>query len=137
MTSAATAYGELLSREKPEVISRERQNRLYIERLEKFTAKKSVTPAEKKLIALLTVLVEEYEAKHDPLPDAEPTAIIRHLMEAHNLRQKDLLDVFGKRASSPMFCAAGANSPNNISGGRAPGFMCRRRCLSGNIWSEK
>jgi HTH-type transcriptional regulator/antitoxin HigA len=95
MTSAATAYGELLSREKPEVISRERQNRLYIERLEKFTAKKSVTPAEKKLIALLTVLVEEYEAKHDPLPDAEPTAIIRHLMEAHNLRQKDLLDVFG------------------------------------------
>jgi len=95
MTSAATAYGELLSREKPEVISRERQNRLYIERLEKFTAKKSVTPAEKKLIALLTVLVEEYEAKHDPLPDGEPTAIIRHLMEAHNLRQKDLLDVFG------------------------------------------
>ena len=95
MTSAATAYGELLSREKPEVISRERQNRLYIERLEKFTAKKSVTPAEKKLIALLTVLVEEYEAKHDPVPDAEPTAIIRHLMEAHNLRQKDLLDVFG------------------------------------------
>jgi len=95
MTSAATAYGELLSREKAEVISRERQNRLYIERLEKLTAKKSVTPAEKKLIALLTVLVEEYEAKHDPVPDAEPTAIIRHLMEAHNLRQRDLLDVFG------------------------------------------
>jgi HTH-type transcriptional regulator / antitoxin HigA len=95
MTSAATAYGELLSREKPEVISGERQNRLYIERLEKLTAKQSAGPAEKKLIALLTVLVEEYEAKHDPVPEAKPTAIIRHLMEAHNLRQKDLLDVFG------------------------------------------
>ena len=95
MTSAATAYGELLSREKPEVISGERQNRLYIERLEKLTAKQSAGPAEKKLIALLTVLVEEYEAKHEPVPEAEPTAIIRHLMEAHNLRQKDLLDVFG------------------------------------------
>jgi HTH-type transcriptional regulator/antitoxin HigA len=79
MTSAASAYGELLSREKPEVISGEQQNRLYIERLEKLTAKKSVTPAEKKLL----------------VPDAEPRAIIRHLMEAHNLRQKDLLDVFG------------------------------------------
>jgi HTH-type transcriptional regulator/antitoxin HigA len=95
MTSAATAYGELLSREKPEVISGEQQNRLYVERLEKLTAKKSVSLAEKKLIALFTVLVEEYEAKHDPVPEAEPTAIIRHLMEARNLRQKDLLDVFG------------------------------------------
>jgi HTH-type transcriptional regulator/antitoxin HigA len=95
MTSAATAYGALLSREKPEVISGEKQNRLYIERLEKLTAKNSVTPAERKLVALLTVLIEEYEAKHDPMPDAEPTAIIRHLMEAHSLRQKDLLDVFG------------------------------------------
>ncbi|MGA8835087.1 MAG: hypothetical protein WCF74_00215 [Candidatus Sulfotelmatobacter sp.] len=95
MTSAATAYGELLSREKPEVISGEQQNRLYVERLEKLTAKKSLSLAEKKLIALFTVLVEEYEAKHDPVPEAEPTAIIRHLMEAHKLRQKDLLDVFG------------------------------------------
>ncbi len=95
MTSAANAYGELLSREKPEVISGEQQNRLYVERLEKLTAKKSISLAEKKLIALFTVLVEQYEAKHDPVPDAEPTAIIRHLMEARNLRQKDLLDVFG------------------------------------------
>ncbi len=95
MTSAASAYGALLSREKPEVISGEQQNRLYIERLERLTAKKSVTPAEKKLVALLTVLIEEYEAKHDRVPDAEPVSIIRHLMEAHNLRQKDLLDVFG------------------------------------------
>jgi HTH-type transcriptional regulator/antitoxin HigA len=95
MTSPATAYGALLSREKPEVIGGERQNRLYIERLEELTAKKSATPAEKKLIALLTVLLEEYEAKHDPVPHAEPTAVIRHLMEARGLRQKDLLDVFG------------------------------------------
>jgi HTH-type transcriptional regulator/antitoxin HigA len=75
--------------------NRLRQNRLYIERLERLAAKKSVTSAEKKLIALLTVLVEEYEAKHDPVPDAEPRAIVRHLMEANNLRQKDLLNVFG------------------------------------------
>jgi hypothetical protein len=70
MTSAASAYGALLSREKPEVISGEQQNRLYIERLEGLTAKKSPTLAEKKLVALLTVLIEEYEAKNDPVPDA-------------------------------------------------------------------
>jgi HTH-type transcriptional regulator / antitoxin HigA len=95
MKAVAAAYAALLSKEKPEVISGEQQNRLYIERLEDLTRKKVVSPAEEKLIALLTVLVEEYEAKHYPVPEAEPTGIIRHLMEAHNLRQKDLVDVFG------------------------------------------
>ena len=40
------------------------------------------------------VLIDDFEAKHYPVPDASPVAIVRHLMEAHNLRQKDLLDVF-------------------------------------------
>ena len=39
-------------------------------------------------------LIDDFEAKHCPIPDASPVAIVRHLMEAHNLRQKDLLDVF-------------------------------------------
>ena len=59
------------------------------------TSKKSVTRAEEKLIELLAVLIEDFEAKHAPLPEAPPVAIIRHLMEAHDLRQKDLVDVFG------------------------------------------
>jgi hypothetical protein len=50
MTSAASAYGALLSREKPEVIGGEQQNRLYIARLEKLGSKKSVSPAEKSLL---------------------------------------------------------------------------------------
>jgi HTH-type transcriptional regulator/antitoxin HigA len=29
------------------------------------------------------------------VPEAGPLDIIRHLMEAHKLRQKDLVDVFG------------------------------------------
>jgi HTH-type transcriptional regulator/antitoxin HigA len=95
MNAAATDYGSLLSVEKPEVITGERQNQLYIARLEDLTAQPAVTPAEEKLIALLTVLVEEYEAKHYPVPEAGPLDIVRHLMEVHHLRQKDLIDVFG------------------------------------------
>jgi HTH-type transcriptional regulator/antitoxin HigA len=95
MNAAATDYGSLLSIEKPEVITGERQNQLYIARLEELTAQPGVTPAEEKLIALLTVLVEEYEAKQYPVPKAGPLEIIRHLMEVHHLRQKDLIDVFG------------------------------------------
>jgi HTH-type transcriptional regulator / antitoxin HigA len=95
MNAVAPDYGALLSETKPEVISGERQNQLYIEHLERLTRQKTVSPAEEKLIALLTVLVEDYEAKHHPMPEAGPLDIIRHLMEAHKLRQKDLVDVFG------------------------------------------
>lgn len=95
MTAAAVDYGKLLSEAKPEVIRSEEQNQAYIRRLEELTSRKKVTPAEEKLIALLTLLVEEYEAKEYPLPQAGPLDIIRHLMEANGLRQKDLADVFG------------------------------------------
>ncbi len=92
---AAAGYGKLLSKVQPEVIRSEKQNQAYIQRLEVLTSQESVSPAEEKLIALLTLLVEEYEDKEHPVPQAAPLDIIRHLMEAHNLRQKDLADVFG------------------------------------------
>ena len=95
MNALAANYAALLSETRPEVIRDERQSQAYIRRLEELTSKKSVTRAEEKLIELLAVLIEDFEAKHAPLPEAPPVAIIRHLMEAHDLRQKDLVDVFG------------------------------------------
>ena len=95
MNAAALDYGKLLSQTMPEVVSGDQQHRLYIEQLEKLTGQAVVTPAEEKLINLLTVLIEDYEARNFPVPEAAPLAIVRHLMEAHRLRQKDLVDVFG------------------------------------------
>ncbi len=95
MSAVALDYGALLSQTKPEVIHDEEHNAFFVEVLERLTANESVTEAEKKLIELLTVLVEEYESRHCPVPDAGPLDIIRHLMEEHGLRQKDLVDAFG------------------------------------------
>ena len=95
MTSAAMSYGKLLSETQPEVIRSEAQNQLYIQKLEQLTARENITAAEEKLISLLTLLVEEYEDRNYAVPEAGPLDVIRHLMEAHNLRQKDLVDVFG------------------------------------------
>ena len=80
---------------KPEVVRSEEQNRNYIEILENLTGKERVSEAEAKLIELLTVLVENYESREYPVPEAGPLDVIRHLMEGHRLRQKDLIDVFG------------------------------------------
>jgi len=95
MNAVTTDYAVLLSQTRPEVITGDEQHRLYVEQLEKLTGQAEVTPAEEKLIHLLTVLVEDYEARNFPVPEAAPLAMIRHLMDAHRLRQKDLVDVFG------------------------------------------
>lgn len=95
MNALAIDYGALLSETKPEVIHGEQQNAEFIAKLEELTSLEHVTPAQRKLIELLTVLVEHYESKHYPVPNAGPLDIIRHLMEEHHLRQKDLVDVFG------------------------------------------
>jgi HTH-type transcriptional regulator/antitoxin HigA len=93
--NALPDYGALLSEAKPEVIRDEELNTAYIERLEQLTRKQNLTDAEKKLIELLTLLVEKYESRSYPVPDAGPLDVIRHLMEENNLRQKDLVGVFG------------------------------------------
>jgi len=95
MNALAANYAALLSEVRPEVIHDEEQNQACIRRLEELTSKKSVTRAEEKLIELLAVLIEDFEAREYPVPEAGPLDIIRHLMEAHQLRQKDMVDIFG------------------------------------------
>jgi HTH-type transcriptional regulator / antitoxin HigA len=95
MNVQSVDYGALLSKTKPEVIHSEQQNAMFIAMLEELTGLERVSPAQEKLIELLTVLIEEYESKYYPVPDAGPLDIIRHLMEQHGLRQKNLVDVFG------------------------------------------
>ena len=95
MSTLTSSYAALLSEIRPEVVRDEKQNRSYIARLEALTSKKSVTLAEEKLMRLLLLLVEDFERNSDPIPDAGPIDVLRHLMEAHGLRQRDLTDVFG------------------------------------------
>ncbi len=95
MDMTAANYAALLSEARPEVIRDEKQNQAYIRRLEVLTGRKTVVRAERKLIELLIVLIEDFESREYSVPDAPPADIIRHLMHAHPLRQKDLADVFG------------------------------------------
>jgi HTH-type transcriptional regulator/antitoxin HigA len=94
MSAHPTDYAELLRQTQPAVIHAEEQNRQYLGTLEHLAAKPDPTAAEAKLIELLTLLIEQYEAQAYPLPHTSPTDIIRHLMEAHHLRQKDLVGIF-------------------------------------------
>ena len=46
----------------------------------------------------LFLLIEDYESKHYPIPDAEPIAVIRHIMEANSYSRGDLAAVLGSKS---------------------------------------
>src|SRR5579862_5177250 len=82
----------------PTPISSERQHEEYLSVLDKLASKVNPTTEEEKYAQVLLTLVEAYEEEHHSVPDASPLAVLRALMDANNLRQKDLIAVFGSES---------------------------------------
>lgn len=90
-------YGRLLIRTLPRVIrSNEEYERLTNE-LMRLDERDDLTPEEKELAELLTLLVDEYEERRYPIPQASPQHVLQHLTQARNLTQKDLWKIFGSK----------------------------------------
>ncbi|MDQ2900390.1 MAG: helix-turn-helix domain-containing protein [Acidobacteriota bacterium] len=83
----------------PTVIHSDSQNEEYIARLEALYARATpLSPEERELAALLTLLIEDFESKRYTLRRATPLETLREIVEANGLMQKDLLDVFGQES---------------------------------------
>jgi HTH-type transcriptional regulator/antitoxin HigA len=94
--TVSTEYGDLLRKVSPKVIRTEKENDAYTEVLHNLDRRnQDLTPAEKELAELLTLLIEEFEERHYRLPHAKPLDVLHFLMDQHDLKQKDLVDVFG------------------------------------------
>jgi HTH-type transcriptional regulator/antitoxin HigA len=94
--AAQLEYASLLRRTLPAVIHSERENERCISLLEALDQKEGrLTAAERRLAELLAVLIEGFEEKNYALKPARPVEVLRELMQANGLRQKDLLDIFG------------------------------------------
>ena len=79
----------------PSLIRSEAQNEHYIAVLEQLERKKKLTKEEQRLSELLTLLITDYEEKHYQLPKNSRVEVLRELMRANGLRQKDLAEEFG------------------------------------------
>lgn len=55
----------------------------------------NLSPEEEKLLDLVSDLVEKYEDEHYPFPDVPPNEILKFIMEQRDLKQSDLLHIFG------------------------------------------
>jgi HTH-type transcriptional regulator/antitoxin HigA len=59
--------------------------------------RKDLSLEERGLAELLTLLVDEYEERRFPIRKTSPQQVLRHLMEARHLRQKDLWKILGSK----------------------------------------
>lgn len=93
---AQPEYAALLARALPAVIHSEKENERCIAVLETLERKgEKLTAAERRLAELLTVLIENFEEQAYALTPARPVEVLRELMQANDIKQKDLLDIFG------------------------------------------
>jgi len=94
--TASPEYSELLTKFPPKVIRTEKENEAYTKILYDLDRRtRTLTPAEKELAELLTLLIEDFEEKRYQLRRAKPLDVLHFLMDQHGLKQKDLVDVFG------------------------------------------
>ena len=91
------SYGQLLRRTLPHVIRTEEECTRLTNELMRLDESGDLSLEEKELAELLTVLINEYEERRYPLAKASPQQVLRHLMEARDLTQKDLWKVFGSK----------------------------------------
>jgi HTH-type transcriptional regulator/antitoxin HigA len=88
-------YGLLLAKAAPTVIATDEENERMLAIVEKLLDKKTRTAEEEALLDLLTRLIEDFEDKHYPIPDAPPHVMIRGFMQDRGLRNKDLEPILG------------------------------------------
>jgi HTH-type transcriptional regulator/antitoxin HigA len=98
-------YGKLLAEIAPAVIRTEAEYDQTIAEIEKLLKKGArISAEEERLLDLLSTLVERYEDEHYVIEPSAPHEVLQHLMEARDLKQKDLVHLFGSsgRASEAI-----------------------------------
>jgi HTH-type transcriptional regulator / antitoxin HigA len=78
---------------KYKVIKNKIQYREYTHTLEELVFSASKNRDTKDEIALLTLLIEKWDAEHNSFEDIDPVALLHSLMDDHNMKAKDLVEL--------------------------------------------
>jgi HTH-type transcriptional regulator/antitoxin HigA len=93
--SPVMEYKQLIAEVPPKIIHTEKENRYYLAKLEELNGRwAELTQAERDLYDTLGVLIEDFEKKIYKTRAATPVEVIKELMAANALKQKDLVGVF-------------------------------------------
>lgn len=92
-------YAELLSGTLPRIIENDEDLKRVAHSVEPLLDKGARrTREEEALCRLLLRLIEDYQQAHRVIPRLTPNEALEALLEARNLRQADLLPIFGSRS---------------------------------------
>ena len=93
-------YGKLLTATLPGVIETEEENERALAAVWELMKKgdDGLSPEEDRLLRLLIRLIEDFEDKAYPMGEAAPLDTLKALILEHELKQSDLIDVFGSQS---------------------------------------
>lgn len=97
LTFNPETYGNLLAEYKPKAIKTDEENEQAIAIAEKLSHRHNRTAEEDELLELLIALIEKYEEDCYPMGETTPHSMLLHLMEVGELKEEDLIAVFGSR----------------------------------------
>jgi HTH-type transcriptional regulator / antitoxin HigA len=97
LTFNHNTYANLLAKYQPKVIKTDEENEQATALAEELAHKSNRTTEESALYDLLITLIEKYEDENYPMGNSSPLSLLVHLMEAHSLKQADLVSVIGSR----------------------------------------
>ncbi|MGB9181758.1 MAG: helix-turn-helix domain-containing protein [Pyrinomonadaceae bacterium] len=82
----------------PVVIETEEENERMLAEVEKLMDKgEDLSPEEDALLRLMATLIQDFEERFYQPREVTPLEMLHHLMDARDLKQSDLLKVFGSR----------------------------------------
>jgi HTH-type transcriptional regulator/antitoxin HigA len=106
MTATAIEKYTIHDIDAPRVITSETQYDKYASVLHDLVfTKNNHSEQERQFIELLTALIEKYDHEHNDIENATPTQVLLTLMEANNLRQRDLVPFIGTESMVSMIIA--------------------------------
>jgi HTH-type transcriptional regulator/antitoxin HigA len=102
MSKILTDPAEMIRQGAPRLIRSDEELAEYSRTLFSLTAKPKPTAAEEEAINLLTLLIEHYETKRYPLPEARPVEVMRLLMDRNGVSQGKITPELGFQASASL-----------------------------------
>ena len=95
-----SVYAKLLSRSLPRPIRNEAEHARVLEDLIAMDERDNLSPEEEALAEVLTLLVDDYEEKHHPLPRVSPNESLHALMQERGLKHKDIWPILGNKGAA-------------------------------------
>jgi HTH-type transcriptional regulator / antitoxin HigA len=97
ITIEKTAYGQLLAKSQPKPILNEEDYSVAEAEFNALMSQEELTLEEETLLDLWALLIEQYESKYYPMPQASPQDILLHLIENREIKQVELVGVIGSK----------------------------------------